>query len=638
MFHKYWWRLLFSPVAPARKCRAAGASTRPMEVDVLENRLVPAKIFVTGNVTNSSVSADPARFDDGPVTALTPFGKHFLASNLRSAVVGAENIAGAHTILLDSVAAGTYELDSEIAVNFGPATALTIRNRTGGFSEIDAEEESRIFTVNSGGLLTLDHLRLVNGRVTGPFVARGGAIFAGSDSRINLTNDVFTNNGVVGNDSFGGKAYGGAIYMASGTSLTAVNCTFDNNFAQGGKLAASNATAGGAEGGAICTGSNFTGDAATLNIIGSTFSHNRAVGGDWVGTSSSLTYGGFGGYAYGGALEFGRHFGGNAVAKIVNSTFAENSAVGGDSSYGGGGIAYGGAIANRFDDNEIHLVNTTVALNGAYGGDGTIGPDGVGRGGGIANLALSGQIGALNTLIADNEDNAGRDDVFGAFNSQGNNFVATTDGSTGFTATGDLTGTMAVPRDAALHFDGLQNNGGPTQTIALLAFSEAINAANSAVTVAGSDVLTAAGVSALKTDQRGPGFKRKVLGAVDIGAYEFQLNLKKVYSFHSSPSQSTSFSPQPSTPPGLLRGSETVPLPSGFEYRVQLEGSAPSHTQLTVNPDGTFVFTVPPGFDRTVKFRFRLLVAPVGSSSFTATNLIYTAILRVSPGGTFGHA
>ena len=55
----------------------------------------------------------------------------------------------------------------------------------------------------------------------------------------------------------------------------------------------------------------------------------------------------------------------------------------------------------------------------------------------------------------------------------------------------------------------LKDNGGPTQTFALLAGSPAINA--------GSNALIPDGVV---TDQRGPGFARIVGGTVDIGAFE----------------------------------------------------------------------------------------------------------------------
>ncbi len=62
----------------------------------------------------------------------------------------------------------------------------------------------------------------------------------------------------------------------------------------------------------------------------------------------------------------------------------------------------------------------------------------------------------------------------------------------------------------------LANNGGPTQTIALMAGSPAIDAGSNALAVDPSTSLP------LTTDQRGGGYPRIVDGTVDIGAYEVQ--------------------------------------------------------------------------------------------------------------------
>src|SRR5262249_19126698 len=70
----------------------------------------------------------------------------------------------------------------------------------------------------------------------------------------------------------------------------------------------------------------------------------------------------------------------------------------------------------------------------------------------------------------------------------------------------DLTGTVASPLVPML--GPLANNGGPTQTMALLPASPAIDA--------GSNLLIPSGVT---TDQSGA--SRSVNGTVDIGAFEF---------------------------------------------------------------------------------------------------------------------
>ena len=90
-------------------------------------------------------------------------------------------------------------------------------------------------------------------------------------------------------------------------------------------------------------------------------------------------------------------------------------------------------------------------------------------------------------------------DASGTFASQGYNLLGKSDGATGFTATGDQTGTVAAPLDPQL--GALANNGGPTRTHALQSNSTAINAG---------------GTNAPAHDQRY--LLRN--GTSDIGAYE----------------------------------------------------------------------------------------------------------------------
>jgi hypothetical protein len=108
-----------------------------------------------------------------------------------------------------------------------------------------------------------------------------------------------------------------------------------------------------------------------------------------------------------------------------------------------------------------------------------------------------------NTIVAGNTS-ASEPDVFGTFTSLGHNLIGATDGSSGWVGS-DLTGTAAAPLDPLL--GPQQDNGGSTQTMALLPGSPAIDA--------GSNALVPAGVT---TDQRG---SARILGPkADIGAYE----------------------------------------------------------------------------------------------------------------------
>ena len=83
---------------------------------------------------------------------------------------------------------------------------------------------------------------------------------------------------------------------------------------------------------------------------------------------------------------------------------------------------------------------------------------------------------ALNTASAS-------PDVDGNFNSVGFNLIGQRDGSTGFTTNPtDQTGTIASPLDPLLSSAGVQNNGGPTPTVALLLGSPAIDKGINALT------------------------------------------------------------------------------------------------------------------------------------------------------------
>src|SRR5215472_5239183 len=165
---------------------------------------------------------------------------------------------------------------------------------------------------------------------------------------------------------------------------------------------------------------------------------------------------------------------------------------------GGGGIYNLGTLT---------LDNSTVSDNDADDGAG-IANDGVldlsgstvsrnfselGLAGGISN---SGTLTARNTIIA---TNAGQD-LSGNVTSLGHNLIGNTIGSTGFRPDlGDL-----LDLDPLL--GPLQDNGGPTQTMALLPGSPALDAGN--------------GAGAPLFDQRGPSFPRIIGSKIEIGAVE----------------------------------------------------------------------------------------------------------------------
>jgi hypothetical protein len=698
MFFDSWWQRIFKKhrITPARR-KKAGASTRLMEVEALEDRWMPANITII--VTGTT---------DGLVTALIPDGVHtFKADNLRSAVadIATQPLHGNITVLLSTA---TYTLTSadggqlDLGASLLVGDSVKITNNAGGISIIDAMGDSRIFELQ-GGNITLDHLELTDGVAPAPSAgpALGGAIL-NAGSNLTLSNDQITNNnatGYGGGVNNGQEGEGGGVFDESSGTLTITATVFGSNTAAGGENVSG--VGAGALGGAIAiaggsgalsiTASTFTGNIASggyggsaggaglggaiaigagsapVSITASTFTGNIASGG-YGGSAGGAGLGGagLGGAGLGGAIAIGA---GSAPVSITASTFANNTAEGNgaNDSYGGGGSSYGGAIGLAPGTLHLTVVNSTLANNEAYGGSAAYG--GAAFGGGLSTqsgnavklandtialnqvfggesfndgdtTASGGGVGGgsgavvtvVNTIIAENQAQVSfigvlnPNDISGAFNSLGHNLVGDTDGGSGFTATGDLTGSgntgILNPMFVA---GGLASNGGPTQTLALLATSPAINAGDNGVVTPGSSLLTTLDIAPLTTDQRGPGFSRKVDGVVDIGAFEFQMDLDKSYSFDSNNTSSVTFS-VPS--PGLLLGSASYPLPGGESYQVELVGSPPGGgTTLVVNPDGSFTFTVPPRYRKTIQFTFKVVVTD--GEETLSTNLVFTATINV---------
>ncbi len=177
---------------------------------------------------------------------------------------------------------------------------------------------------------------------------------------------------------------------------------------------------------------------------------------------------------------------GGGLANAGGSTTLTNCTVSGNSANNGGGLY-------NNDPGMITLADCTVTGNSA-GNDG----------GGIDNAGGTVTLG--NTIVAGNTATTSGPDAFGTFASQGNNLIGESDSSSGWVGS-DLTGTIAQPLNPLLA--PLEYYGGPTETMALLTGSPAIDAGNNALIPAG-----------VTTDQRG--FARVVNGTVDIGAYEVQ--------------------------------------------------------------------------------------------------------------------
>jgi Ca2+-binding RTX toxin-like protein len=247
----------------------------------------------------------------------------------------------------------------------------------------------------------------------------------------------------------------------------------------------------------------------------SNLSNDQAVDGGGVATSSTgQTIIDESSFASDAAAGVGGGAESTGDTAIGNSTFA-----GGEAGDNGGGVG-----ANS---GQIYVYNTTITGNGAANSGGGI--DIGGAAATLVNCTVVGNTAALgggihvgtgtvelgNTLVAENTG-AGAADVLPdggeGVVSLGHNLIGDGTGSTLVNgAGGDRVGTTTQPIDPLLA--PLANNGGPTQTLALLPGSPAIDAGEDALALDPN-------ANPLTTDQRGPGFPRVLGGAVDIGAFE----------------------------------------------------------------------------------------------------------------------
>ena len=418
---------------------------------------------------------------------------------------------------------------------------------------------------NGGGILSFGSMTLADMVVTGNFTGNGGnatdpgttfggpAGFGGgisSTGSLTMTNVTVSNNttGNGGNGGYGHTGGRGGGIQVTGT-LTMTQCTVTgNNTGVGG--VGSNAGASGGNGGDgagiyaengtfnltnITVTGNNTGDgggesgtgghAGGIFVSGTASLTNSTVGNNTTGDGSAgfVGQGGLGGGIFNnGALTVtGSTINGNstgtsgpnggsnaggiynaATLTMVNSTVSGNA-----TTSVGGGLSVGGTVT---------LTNVTVTNNRSDSDN-----NGWGPGGGI--YAFSGTITLRNTIVAGNfrgsSPSTVADDIEAPINSASSFNLIGMGGSGGLT--NGVNNNQVGVADAML--GPLANNGGLTQTHALLSSSTASDAGSNAL------VTNPPFDGPPFTDQRGAGFNRIADGpdadttaTVDIGAYERQ--------------------------------------------------------------------------------------------------------------------
>jgi hypothetical protein len=414
--------------------------------------------------------------------------------------------------IIDTLSGGIVDFEADLRGTITLTTAelaitkdLTIAGPGADVITVSGNRASRVFNIGAAFTVDISGMTIANGRVTN---ANGGGIL--NSGMLTVTNSTLSGNSAEG----GGGLIGGGGIFNWGT-LTVTSSTLSGNSADAGD-------------GLIAGGGIL--NLGTLTVTSSTLSGNSgsgggiANGGTLTVTNSTLT----GNSASGGQFEGGGIWNTGTVT-VTNSTLSRNSAP-----FFGGGIlnngtltvtgstlsgnfgGIGGGIANF--NGTLTVINSTLSGNfSPSGGGGMANSNGTltvtsstlsgnSSSGGAGGISISGGVThSRNTIIAGNTSPTAPD-LEGNLGSQGHNLIGNAQGGSGF----DDTDLLNV--DPLL--GPLQDNGGPTFTMALLPGSPAIDAGDN--------------TDAPDWDQRGPGFPR-IVGiidpdnpVIDIGAFEVQ--------------------------------------------------------------------------------------------------------------------
>jgi hypothetical protein len=371
---------------------------------------------------------------------------------------------------------------------------------------VSGNNASRVFEVASGANDSISGLTVANGWLDGGDVTGAGVKNAGF---LIMSNSTVANN--FARQGSGGAGFGGGIYnlgtlIVQDSLITGNTAGYSDNGFGGGiyslgtltvqdSLISSNTAVGGG-GGIVDSGPN-----GALTVVNSTISNDVGalrgggllLGGRGAVVISSSTISGNWAQMGGGIGKFT----GLGPVTVESSTISDNQALDGggiavvgqsqaltlsDSTVSGNTAEDGGGIY-CINSGSVSVSNSTISGNSAtYSG-----------GGGIW-LLPSGTLNMRNTIVAGNQGVSGASDLNGGLASSGYNLIGNTQGGSGFTDTDVLN------VDPMLGL--LQENGGPTQTMALLPGSPALSAGDPAQL----------GVA----DQRG--VVRR--GGVNIGAYQ----------------------------------------------------------------------------------------------------------------------
>lgn len=405
------------------------------------------------SLTNSTVTGN--RSDDGGGGVHTSFG----AVTLNSSEISDNRTSPRFPGGFGFHGGGIFTSFGDVTLNDSTVSRNSAYDHGGGIRSASGTvtlNNSSVFgnsASDGGGIKTSSGNLTLNDSTVRENSAAG---FSGIGGGINTTTGqiVLTNSSVIGNTTVGNFGFGGGIYASPfAGAVTLINSTVSGNLASG--------SGGGIYG------------AATL--IDSTVSGNSTSGVSGVG----------------GGIHTG-----NGAAIIINSTVSQNYA----SRSGGGLHSSSGAVT---------LNNSTIVGNESVGGGGGVH---------VNNSSEDPSLTIQNSIVAGNTDDGAASDLRPDPDSTvtiKHSLIGVADGLTIAGNAGNWTGTAASPLDPML--GPLADNGGPTQTHALLLGSAAIDAGSNALAVDQNGW-------PLVKDQRG--FRRILdrnndgTATADIGAFE----------------------------------------------------------------------------------------------------------------------
>lgn len=548
----------------ARRQQAANRLFKSAGIHSLVHLFLDDKSGITpaaATITVNSLS-DATNSSDGLCTLREAIAA--ANSNTASGAVAGECVAGSSsgsdtinlTSLSGTIAVSTAlpAISSNLNLN-GPGSAVLTIQRTGSFAAISINSPSVVaisgLTFDGGGnaqvgppgnfgIATGGTLNLSNSTVTG-----FGSGISDGQNVLTITNCLIINN-----------TAGSGITSSSGSIVNVINSTVSNNDSHGafggginnsfGTLNVTNSTITGNK------GDYGINNGGTATIINTTISNNPSGGvinnGTMTMTGGLVTGNGNHGILLGNISA--------GTSSLLNGvTITNNSAVGTNGN-GGGGVfissiastimnclisnnttdGFGGGIRNG--GGKATIINTTISGNSASGGGGgmdivdgglenlvainvTITNNHAGTGAGV--FRESGPVRLKNSIVAGNSFFSGpsTSDISGTIDSTSSFNLIGTGGAGGLT--NGVNNNQVGVADAKL--GPLANNGGPTQTHALLANSPALDAGDNCVT----DVAHCgdAAIAQILTDQRGlvrsvDGPDANTTATIDIGAYEAQ--------------------------------------------------------------------------------------------------------------------